>query len=425
MLNQLRYAAFAWFLFCSSTLVAQDLSQLSDEEKVQGVGQFQPKKPKVDEPKKPEPKREDDRTRRHRNSFTRPAPPAIGGLGAGAIGAGAWVYSQQQPWQESNTDPVVSDGWSQPSSEAIEFGEMNSDLFVDQAELQQPSVVHTEPLKLRFLDRYSISAKAEAVFLRDMSSLNVPITQGIQSSRLKWNNGTGIDATLSISPRTKSEFGFDVGLLNFQAADSAQVASSTILYTDPHIGLSPHPFSSYREMSLLSIDSNLLLPDNFYHTAIGFRVSQAEDLLENRVLPNGLTHRIDASSTSYLLQASVAPRWEFRFIHMETQFQIGAGLFYGESSTQLRNVVGGASPGVDDVLVDRWKGTVYFRSKLGGMIPIGNFGKLRAGVQLLAQDQFTHAAGQMRSIDFVTPSYQLQTNSNVFGGLYAGLELYR
>jgi hypothetical protein len=110
---------------------------------------------------------------------------------------------------------------------------------------------------------------------------------------------------------------------------------------------------------------------------------------------------------------------------METQFQIGAGLFYGESSTQLRNVVGGASPGGDDILVDRWKGTVYFRSILGWMIPISNFGKLRAGVQLLAQDQFTHAAGQMSSIDFVTPAYELQTNSYLFGGLFAGLELYR
>ena len=421
----LQHATFTLAIFFCSTMLAQDLSQLTEEEKEEGIGQFQPKIPKNKEPNTPRSKPKDDRPRHHRSFVPGPAPIVIGGLGAGAIGAGSLVLSQHQPWQESSSGPAIVDEWGHASQNDGLTEDMDPSLFSEQTELHQPNLMHTEPLKLRFKDRYRISAKAEALFLRDMSGLNVPITQGIQSSRLRWNNGIGVDANFSISPRTKSDFGFDLGFLSSRASDSVQTSSATLLFTDPHIGFAAHPFSSRRETGFLSFDSNFLLPDGVYHAAIGFRITNVEDLLENRVLSDGLTHRIDTNSTTYLLQASISPRWEFQFVHIESLFQIGAGAFYGEATTQLRNVVGGPSPGGDDIFVDRWKGTVYFRGKLGAAIPIGYFGKLRAGFQFLAQDQYAHPAGQMRSVDFITPSYGLQTNSYLMGGLFVGLELYR
>jgi hypothetical protein len=409
--------AFA-FLSCPNLAQSQsfipDLSQLTESQKKDGIGQFQDKSQEEKDQEKEEQRkrerrererREQERLRRH-HSVHHASPVII----VGAAGTGAALGNSTLRDSDS-ADPIVSE----PTIVYEDESEPAYDSSLDSLE--------TSPISkpLRFRDRFQFSIDGNALAFYDLSGSSTPITQNIQASRVRIKEATGFEAAIGIRPIRSGEFGFGVRGMFIEGSSSANTASATLLFTNPNIGFAGNPVQVVRDSSLLGLEANWLFGELLMQSHFGFRLHQYEDGLLTRVMSNGVSHQINTQSTSAMAQFGINPRSELGYIQLESMFQVGAGIVAGESETHLRGVVGPISDFT--IESDRIKMALLFHGRMGIAIPITKYGRLRTGLQLLAHNNMAHAAGQIPVTNFANSQSRLRTNTLAIGGGYAGFEL--
>jgi hypothetical protein len=406
------------FLSCPNLAQSQsfipDLSQLTESQRKDGIGQFQEKSQEEKDKEKEEERkrerrereqREQERLRRH--SLSHDVSPVIV---VGAAGTGAVLGSSAI--RDSNVNnPILSE----PTITYHDESEPTYDSSLESLE--------TSPIAkpLRFRDRFQFSIDGNALAFYDLSGSNTPITQNIQASRVRIKEATGFEAAIGLQPIRSGESGFGVRGMFIEGSSSANTASATLLFTNPNIGFAGNPVQVVRDSSLLGLEANWLFGELAVQSHFGFRVHQYEDGLLTRVMPNGVSHQINAKSTSAMAQFGINPRSELGYIQLESMFQVGAGIVAGESETHLRGVVGPISDYT--IESDRIKLALLFHGRMGIAIPITKYGRLRTGLQLLAHNNMAHAAGQIPVTNFANSQARLRTNTLALGGGYAGFEL--
>lgn len=408
------------FPFLCSPSLAQaqsfipDLSQLTESQKKDGIGQFQEKSQEEKDQEKEEQRkrerrereqRENERLRRH--SLNHNASPVIV---VGAAGAGTALGSSAL--RDSNVSAPIQ---SEPTIVYEDESEPPYDVSFDSLE--------TSPIAkpLRFRERFQFSIDGNALAFYDLSGSSTPITQNIQASRVRIKEATGFEAAIALRPIRNGESGFGVRGMFIEGSSSANTASATLLFTNPNIGFAGNPVQVVRDSSLLGIEANWLFGELVMQSHFGFRVHQYEDSLLTRVMPNGVSHQIDAKSTSAMAQFGISPRSELGNVHLESMFQVGAGIVAGESETHLSGVVGPISDFT--IESDRIKLALLFHGRMGIAIPITRYGRLRTGLQILAHNNMAHASGQIPVTNFANSQARLRTNTLAIGGGYAGFEL--
>jgi hypothetical protein len=412
--------AFA-FLSCLNLGRAQsfipDLSQLSESQKKDGIGQFQEKSQEEKDQEKEEQRKRERRERERRenqrlrlHSLNHHASPVIVVGAAGAAGAGAALGSSAL--RDSNVSAPIQ---SEPLIVYEDESEPPYDVSFDSPE--------TSPIAkpLRFRERFQFCIDGNALAFYDLSGSSTPITQNIQASRVRIKEATGFEAAIGIRPIRSGESGFGVRGMFIEGSSSADTASATLLFTTPNIGFAGNPVQVERDSSLLGIEANWLFGELVMQSHFGFRVHQYEDGLLTRVMQNGVLHQINTKSTSLMAQFGINPRSELGHIHLESMFQVGAGIVAGESETHLRGVVGPISDFT--IESDRIKLALLFHGRMGIAIPITKYGRLRTGLQILAHNNMAHASGQIPITNFANSQARLRTNTLAIGGGYAGFEL--
>lgn len=406
------------FLSCPNLAQSQsfipDLSQLTESQKKDGIGQFQEKSQEEKDQEKEEQRKRERRERERREQerlrwhhSVHHAPPVII---VGAAGTGA-ALGNSTLRDSDFTDPTVSE----PTIVYEDESEPPYDSSLNSPE--------TSPIAkpLRFRDRFQFSIDGNALAFYDLSGSSNPITQNIQASRVRIKEATGFEAALGIRPIRSGESGFGVRGMFIEGSSSANTASATLLFTNPNIGFAGNPVQVVRDSSLLGIEANWLFGELVTQSHLGFRVHQYEDSLLTRVMPNGVSHQINAKSTSAMAQVGISPRSELGYVHLESMFQVGAGIVAGESETHLGGVVGPISDFT--IESDRIKLALLFHGRMGIAIPITKYGRLRTGLQILAHNNMAHASGQIPVTNFANSQARLRTNTLAIGGGYAGFEL--
>lgn len=397
-----------------------DLTQLTESQQKAGIGQFQEKSQEEKDQEKDQEKEEKRKRERRereqreherlrRRASTHQTSPVIVVGAAGATGAGAALGSRalrdSDPSDPIPAEPtIVYDDGSEPTSD-VSLGSL------EESPIAKP---------LRFRDRFQFGIEGNALAFYDLSGSSTPITQNIQASRVRIKEATGFEAAIGIRPIRDGESGFGVRGMFIEGSGEANTTSATLLFTNPNIGFAGNPVQVVRGSSLLGLEGNWLFGEPVMQTHLGFRVHQYEDSLHTRVLPNGVLHHIDAKSTSALIQVGISPRSELGYVHLDSMFQVGAGIVAGESETYLSGVVGPIS---DFTLEsDRIKLALLFHGRVGVAIPITKYGRLRAGLQILAHNNMAHASGQIPVTNFANSQARLRTNTLAIGGGYAGFE---
>jgi hypothetical protein len=389
-----------------------DLSQLSDSQKEQGVGQLQ--KP---EPEPPPRDSERDKQRHHYH------PNYLLGAGAGATG-GAMIGQgfRNRPItkaDDKDCDPSLDYNSDLPQVPMEYSGDPSQDCLEE-----------TTPARLMHFDGGpkipKIKVDVHALFARDLSRFDAQIVDGINTNQLGWSGASGIQASMGIQPPNPSDTGLQLGFALIGGDDEARTSSAQRLYTQPSIGFSPSPFVSFREMSLATVEGNLLSPvSQWGQVAIGMRWMNVNDTLENQVLPNGLFQHIRTRSNSFLVQLSIEPKLEFKRARLESLFQIGAGPVFSDSNTQFRNLVGAPAGLPSEIVLDRVTGAVFFKGQLGLAFPLRRWLSVQSGVQLIAQSDIAPAAAQISHTDLAQQKFHLRTESLVLGSLFVGIEVSR
>jgi hypothetical protein len=409
--------AFAFLSFpnlAQSQSFIPDLSQLSESQKNDGIGQFQEKSQEEKDQEKEEQRKRERRERERReqerlrwhHSVHQASPVII----VGAAGTGAALGNSTLRDSDS-TDPIVSEPTIvyEDESEPAYDSSLNS---LEASPIAKP---------LRFRDRFQLSIDGNALAFYDLSGSSTPITQNIQASRVRIKEATGFEAAIGIRPIRSGESGFGIRGMFIEGSSSANTASATLLFTNPNIGFAGNPVQVVRDSSLLGLEANWLFGELLMQSHFGFRFHQYEDGLLTRVMPSGVSHQINTQSTSAMAQFGINPRTELGYIHLESMFQVGAGIVAGESETLLRGVVGPISDFT--IESDRIKMALLFHGRMGIAIPITKYGRLRTGLQLLAHNNMAHAAGQIPVTNFANSQARLRTNTLAIGGGYAGFEL--
>ncbi len=171
-----------------------------------------------------------------------------------------------------------------------------------------------------------------------------------------------------------------------EGSSEANTTSATLLFTNPNIGFCWQSRAGCERLFTVGNRGNWLFGEPVMQTHLGFRVHQYEDSLHTRVLPNGVLHHIEAKSTSALIQVGISPRSELGYVHLDSMFQVGAGIVAGESETYLSGVVGPIS---DFTLEsDRSSWHCCFMVAWGLRFPLPSNGRLRAGLQILAHNKY-------------------------------------
>ena len=394
-----------------------DLSQLTESQKKDGIGQFQEKSQEEKDQEKEEQRkrerrereqRENERLRRH--SLNHNASPVIVVGAAGAAGAGTALGGSAL--RDSNVSAPIQ---SEPTTVYEDESEPPHDVSFESLEASPIA----KPL--RFRERFQFSIDGNALAFYDLSGSSTPITQNIQASRVRIKEATGFEAAIGLRPIRNGESGFGIRGIFIEGSSQANTNSATLLFTNPSIGFAGNPVQVVRDSSLLGVEGNWLFGEPVMQSHLGFRVHQYEDSLLTRVMPNGVLHQINAKSTSAMAQFGINPRSELGYIQLESMFQVGAGIVAGESETHLRGVVGPISDYT--IESDRIKLALLFHGRMGIAIPITKYGRLRTGLQLLAHNNMAHAAGQIPVTNFANSQARLRTNTLALGGGYAGFEL--
>jgi hypothetical protein len=389
-----------------------DLSALSESQKEQGFGQLQTPAP---EPTPSEKEREKPKRDCYPNYVLGAGAGAAGGVIAGEgfrrnrFGAPNDYRSDSQTELHSGLTQVPEEPTWDPADESTE---------------------QTPPARMLNFDGTpklpKVKVDVHALFARDLARFDAPIVDGINNEQLGWSGASGIDASLRLQFPNPSDGGYHVGFALIGGDDEARTTSAQRLYTTPSIGFSPSPFVSLRDMSLATVEGNLLSPASPWgQVAIGMRWLNVTDSLENQVIPNGLYQHIQTSSNSFMVQLMIEPKIEFKRVRFESLFQIGAGPVFSNSSTEFRNLVGGPAGLPNVIELDRVTGAVFLKGKLGLAIPIRRWLAVQSGVELLTQSDIAPAAAQLSHTDLAQQRFHLRTESMVVGSLFVGLEVCR
>ena len=425
--------AFSVFLQSNNVLYGDeppDLSKLSYTQKENGFGQFQASK--LEPSAEPSSSKDSsERLERERAKRLRAEEQlriermqrqqVMLGAGAGMVAGGMVLGNSLQ----QNRFGQAPNG--------LDFNDLNDpslprlDVQRDVPEYQVADPISPTAMNFRPSNVvHPIGVKVNSLFFRDLSRFDAQIVDGINSNQLGWSGAAGIESSFYLNSSGSNDFGFNLGFALVRGDDESRASSVQLLYTNPNIGFAPSPFLSHRDTGLATVEGNITFSTtNFGQSAIGLRWFHVDDSLENQVLPDGLFHRIETTSNSFLLQYTFAPTIELKRLQVDSLFQIGVGPMIGKSSTRLGNFVGGPAGLPSEIVLDRITGTAFFKGQLGLVLPIRKWFAARTGVQLLAQTDVAESAAQISHIDFAQQRYHLRTESMVLGGLFAGVELRR
>lgn len=411
-----------------------DLSQLSDEQKRKGTGQFQSSEDDDKERKKREEERRRRAEERCREDRWRSTLPYAAGAGGGAVllsGFDRFDNPYTRPYADADFAPpstaAAGDGSALPGAapEAAE-STSNTDSSSESSPVDQPWPLASEHTRLvhrpGFFERYAWHIDGQGLVMADISNASAPITQGIQSSQLRWHDARGFEASVALVPRSGADVGWSLGGLYVEGSRSARVATANRLFTRPSIGFAGNAVEVERHSQWLGLESNWIM-DSESGAHAGLRVHRYDDALQSHVLPQGVLHRIETESTSCLFQLGLRPSWGWERLRLESSGQIGIGAAYSQAHTRLSGVVGPIPQ--YDLAADGFRLAACFNGRLGAAFSFWKHGTVRTGVQLFSHSSLASASRQIADTDFSSSSSRLKTSALSMAGLYAGLEFAR